>query len=232
MPVQHFPNPRNSTPEGIVAFGHDLQPESLALAYAQGIFPWPIEGLPLAWFCPPERAILEVQHLHIPRSLARAQRKHPFRYTVNEAFGEVISACSQVPRPGQNGTWITEAMKQAYCRFHRLGHAHSVEVWRENHLVGGIYGVDAGGAFAGESMFHREPNASKLAILFLLEFLQSRGLDWIDIQVMTPHMQALGARVISRNTFLKKLAQTQARHSSYWETSGVRLFSKDFTLKD
>ena len=116
-----------------------------------------------------------------------------------------------MPRDNQPGTWITDEMQAAYVRLHELGHAHSVEAWRGDALVGGVYGVDAGGAFAGESMFYRESNASKLALLFLVDHLRARGLDWIDIQTMTPHMRALGARMISRNGFLDRLRATQAK---------------------
>jgi leucyl/phenylalanyl-tRNA--protein transferase len=211
MAILKFPDPRLASPEGIVALGGDLEPESLILAYEQGIFPWPIQGLPLAWFCPPERAILEWDQLHIPRSLARFERKKPFQFSLDQNFDQVISECSKIPRPEQEGTWITKKMLAAYKRFHKLGHAHSVEVWNKNKLVGGLYGVNAGGVFAGESMFHLEPNASKLAILFLMKHLHSQGSDWMDIQVMTPHMEALGARTLSRDEYLKKLSQEQAK---------------------
>jgi leucyl/phenylalanyl-tRNA--protein transferase len=212
MAIQKFPDPRLASPEGILALGGDLEPESLLLAYRQGIFPWPVQGLPLAWFCPPERAILEWDRLHIPRSLARFERKKTFQFSLDQNFDQVITECSKVPRPHQEGTWITKKMLAAYKRFHKLGHAHSVEVWRDRALVGGLYGVDAGGVFAGESMFHLEPNASKLAILFLMNHLHARGCDWMDIQVMTPHMEALGARIITRDEYLERLAQDQAKN--------------------
>lgn len=208
MVIKRFPNPRNSTPEGIVAIGGDLEPESLILAYRQGIFPWPIEGLPLTWFCPPTRAILEWDRLHIPRSLAKVKRKNRFHFTWDQAFPQVIEACSQIPRPHQSGTWITDEIKEAYCTFHQLGYAHSLEVWKDQELVGGLYGVDAGGVFAGESMFYLEPNASKLAILFLMEYLYSRGSTWLDIQTLTPHMEGLGAREIDRDEFLIRLQES------------------------
>lgn len=213
MAILKFPNPRISTPEGIVAIGGDLDPESLILAYSQGIFPWPIEGLPLTWFCPPQRAILEFKHLHISQSLKRSRKKSPFLFTIDQSFKKVIEECAKTPRPNQEGTWITPQIIDSYCTLHKLGHAHSIEVWNETQLVGGLYGVASSGAFAAESMFHHEANASKLAILFLLEHLYTRQLDWIDIQVMTPHMQALGAQLISRDEFLTKLAETQALKS-------------------
>jgi leucyl/phenylalanyl-tRNA--protein transferase len=208
MVIKRFPDPRHSTPEGIVAVGGDLEPESLLLAYRQGIFPWPISDLPLTWFCPPTRAILEWDQLHIPRSLVKTRKKNLFQFTFDQAFSHVIEACSQIPRPHQPGTWITDEIKQAYCKLHELGHAHSIEVWKDQQLVGGLYGVDAGGVFAGESMFYLEPNASKLAILTLMEHLHAKGSHWMDIQVLTPHMEAMGAREVPRNEFLNRLKET------------------------
>jgi leucyl/phenylalanyl-tRNA--protein transferase len=217
MPILKFPDPRQSTTEGIIALGGDLEPESLMLAYRQGIFPWPHPGYPLVWFCPPERAILEIDRLHISRSLARARKRCDFKFTWDTAFDSVISHCASIARPFQDGTWITEEMVAAYRELHRLGHAHSLEVWNENELVGGIYGVDSGGVFSGESMFYLKPNASKFAILYLLEFLSSKGLSWIDIQVMTPHMEALGARLIPRDEFLTKLENEFKRELRLFE---------------
>lgn len=218
MPILKFPNPRQTTSEGIVALGGDLEPESLLLAYRQGIFPWPMEGIPLPWFCPPHRAILEKDRLHIPKSLSRAFKKASFTYTIDRCFSKVIHHCQAAFRPGQKGTWITEEMGQAYNRLHQLGYAHSIEVWNQDRLVGGIYGVDAGGVFSGESMFHLESNASKCGILFLLDYLETRGLTWIDIQTLTPHMENLGAREIPRDDFLERLEKTLAQ--------GLMLFSE------
>jgi leucyl/phenylalanyl-tRNA--protein transferase len=211
-----FPNPRDATPEGVVAVGGTPEPDYLFEAYSNGIFPWPVEGYPLLWFSPPERGVLVFDELHVPRSLARERRRNLFRFTIDRAFERVMRACASVVRAHEAGTWITRGMIRGYCEFHRRGHAHSVEVWEGEELVGGLYGVDAGGAFAGESMFHLRPNASKLALLFLVEHLKARGLDWLDIQVLTPHMQALGARLITRDEFLERLAR--ARHR------GLKLF--------
>ncbi len=203
--ILKFPDPRKSTPEGIVAIGGDLEPESLKLAYSMGIFPWPIEDFPLAWFCPPERAILEFDQLHVPRSLKKVIQKHPFQLTFNQAFRQVIQECAHTPRAGQDGTWITPEMIEAYSVFNQLGYASSVEVWKEGILIGGIYGVEVESIFSAESMFHHVPNASKIALLYLIQHLQSKGLTWIDIQVMTPHMEKLGARIISRDAFLDRV---------------------------
>lgn len=211
MPVRAFPDPRSANSDGIVAVGGDLHPDTLLLAYRQGIFPWPVDRLPLLWFCPAERGVLEFKDLHIPRSLARAQRLTALRFTIDRAFADVIRACAATPRPGQEGTWITPAIVAAYVRLHRLGIAHSAEAWNGARLVGGIYGVDIDGAFAAESMFYHESNASKLALLHLIEHFRARGLDWLDVQVLTPHMRRLGAKAIPRNSFLEKLQRTRAR---------------------
>ena len=211
MAETRFPDPRNANPDGVVAVGGRPEPALLEEAYARGIFPWPIEGYPLLWFSPPERALLFFDELHVPRSLARERRRTRLTFTVDRAFELVIRACASVARAHETGTWITPWMIRGYCEFHRRGRAHSVEAWEGVELVGGVYGVDAGGAFAGESMFHLRPNASKLALLHLVEHLRARGLDWLDIQVMTPHMEALGARLVPREEFLQRLADTRAR---------------------
>lgn len=216
MAKANFPDPRKASPEGIVAVGGQPVPELLFEAYANGIFPWPVEGYPLLWFSPPERGVLFFKELHIPRSLAHERKRARFRFTFDRAFERVIEACATATRADGEGTWITEAMRRGYIEFHRDGHAHSVEAWEGEQLVGGLYGVDAGGAFAGESMFYLRPNASKLALLFLIEHLASRGLEWLDIQVLTPHLKALGARLISREEFLELLAQARRR--------GLKLF--------
>ncbi|HEY8514535.1 MAG TPA: leucyl/phenylalanyl-tRNA--protein transferase [Candidatus Binatia bacterium] len=201
----------STTSDDIVALGGNLEPETLRQAYRNGVFPWPADDLPLLWFCPRERAILEFSRLHVPRSLARARRKSRFRFTIDAAFAEVIENCATTPRPGQDGTWITDELREAYVRLHGLGIAHSVEAWLDGRLVGGVYGVDTDGAFSAESMFYHEPYASKLALLFLIDHLASRGAEWIDIQVMTPHMERLGARNVSRREFLDLLRRTRAR---------------------
>jgi leucyl/phenylalanyl-tRNA---protein transferase len=199
------------TQDDIVAVGGELDPETLLRAYRHGIFPWPVESLPLLWFCPRERAILDFADLHVGRSLARARRRSTLRFTVDAAFPAVIAACADSPRPGQENTWITPAILAAYTRLHALGVAHSVEAWRGEALVAGVYGVDVDGAFAAESMFHRESDASKLALLYLVDVLRAGGLDWLDVQVMTPHLERLGARTIPRREFLARLARTRAR---------------------
>jgi len=197
----------------IVGFGGDLSVENLRGAYRRGIFPWHIDGLPLPWFCPERRAVLEFSDLHIPRSLRKEREKTDFTFTIDRNFRRVIENCAKTPRPGETGTWITRDFIHAYDRFHKAGAAHSVEVRNASgELVGGLYGVDAGGVFCGESMFHTESNASKLALLFLIEHLQTHGATWLDTQVMTPHFEVLGAKEIGREEFLDKLAETQKQN--------------------
>ena len=216
MAETQFPDPREATPEGIVAVGGRPEPALLEEAYARGIFPWPVEGYPLLWFSPPERGLIFFDELHVPRSLARERRRTRFTFTFDRAFDRVIRACRTVVRAHEKGTWITPDVVRGYCEFHRRGRAHSVEAWEDGELVGGLYGVDAGGAFAGESMFHLRPNASKLALLHLIEHLRARGLEWLDIQVLTPHTEALGARLVPREEFLELLARARRR--------GIKLF--------
>ncbi len=200
------------SPNDIVAVGGALSTENLIRAYRSGIFPWPIDEEILPWFCPEKRAILDFSELHIPRRLARIQKQKPFRFTIDQAFQQVIVACATVRRKEETGTWITRQMINAYYKLHLEGHAHSVEAWDGEDLVGGVYGVDAGGAFSGESMFSYRTNASKLALLHLIEHLRTRGLGWIDIQTMSVHMHALGAKEIDRSEFLRRLAFAQRRN--------------------
>jgi leucyl/phenylalanyl-tRNA---protein transferase len=197
--------------DGIVALGGPLTTTNLLRAYRNGIFPWPITEDILPWCCPEERGILDFDELHIPRRLARTKRQSTFHFTIDRAFPQVIAHCATVQRTHESGTWITRQMIDAYCELHKQGHAHSVEVWEDAELVGGLYGVDASGSFSGESMFSLRSNASKLALLFLIKHLRERGLDWIDIQMVTPHLEALGGKTVSRADFLARLRATQKR---------------------
>lgn len=192
--------------EDVVAFGIEPTVENLIEAYSKGIFPWPMEGVPLPWFCPRRRAVIEFTELHVPRSLAKERRRSRLRFTIDADFAGVVRECALSVRPGQDGTWITSEVVDRYTELHKAGHAHSVEAWdADGNLTGGLYGVDAGGVFCGESMFYKEPNASKLALLFLIDHLKARGSSWLDCQVMTPHMRALGAKEIRRSEFLHRL---------------------------
>lgn len=193
----------------IVAVGLDLKPKTLLHAYENGVFPWPSPGLPLLWYCPTRRGVLHFKDLHVNKRLRQYLKKAPWTYTVDTAFERVIEEASQ---RGPEETWITDEMKAAYTELHRLGHAHSVEVWDGKNLVGGLYGVDTANYFAGESMFHRADNASKAALLFAISRLLAVGREWMDIQVVTPHMEALGGKEISRKQFLNWLkAAKEAR---------------------
>ena len=195
----------------IIGFGWALSVETVRDAYRKGVFPWPIKGMPLPWFCPEKRAVLNFSELHVSRSLAKEQRRTSFEITIDKDFAGVVENCSNVPRADQSGTWITGEYSKVYNELHELGGAHSIEVWEKDELVGGLYGVDADGLFCGESMFFKRPNASKLALLHLIDHLKSRGAEWLDIQVMTPHMKKFGAVEIARTDFLKRLKETQAR---------------------
>jgi leucyl/phenylalanyl-tRNA--protein transferase len=211
-----FPDPRRVRGD-IVAIGDDLSVETLRDAYRHGIFPWPHgERLPLPWFSPRRRTVIVFDELHVGRTLRKAAKRTGLTFTIDRDFAAVIRNCAGTPRPDQDGTWIDERIIDAYTRFHAEGDAHSVEAWQNGELVGGLYGIDAGGLFTGESMFYKVSDASRLALLFLIDHLRERGCTWLDCQVMTPHMEALGAREIPRAMFLDLLEKAQA--------SGRRLF--------
>jgi len=202
-----FPDPDQALrdPNGLLAVGGDLQPERLLLAYRQGIFPWYSRGEPILWWSPDPRAVIPTGGLHVSRSLHRDLRRQPFAVSCNRAFTEVVEHCAAVRRRGQHGTWIHPAMQRAYCRLHQLGHAHSVEVWLENRLVGGVYGVRIGSVFCGESMFSLVSNASKLALMTLFECPHLGPPSLLDCQVMNPHLASLGAVAWPRWRFLEHL---------------------------
>lgn len=197
-----FPDPRSTNAEGLVAIGGDLSVARLRLAYRSGIFPWTVN--PISWWSPDPRGIFELEQFHIPRSLQKFVRKQPFEITVDRAFKQVMQACAE-PGPGRTGVWITPEFVEAYTRLHEAGDAHSVECWHEGELVGGIYGVSLGGFFAGESMFHRTTNASKVALCHLVGHLRERGFGLFDIQMVTPATRQLGAVAISRDEYLQRL---------------------------
>jgi leucyl/phenylalanyl-tRNA---protein transferase len=212
MSATEWTSPDPADEIGLVALDYNLSPERLISAYRHGIFPWPDSNpfSPIPWVCPPRRAILDFAALHVPKNLRKAQRAHgSLRFTTDAAFPAVIAACASAPRAGQRGTWITPAMIAAYTELHRRGQAHSVEAWDGDTLVGGLYGVTAGGVFTGESMFHRIDDASKLCVLHLIEHLRERGATWIDIQQLTRHFALLGAHEIERGEFLRRLAAEQ-----------------------
>ncbi len=199
-----FPNPESARPDGLVAIGGDFSPERLRLAYRSGIFPWSVN--PITWWSPDPRGVLELGQLHISRSLDRSLRRGGFRVTSDLAFSEVITACAEVPRPGQS-SWISRPFVVAYQRLYELGFAHSIEVWKAEELVGGLYGVVTGGCFSGESMFHRVSDASKVGLVHLVRHLQTRGFVLFDTQMVTPVTESLGAKEIPRADFLRRLRQ-------------------------
>lgn len=212
--VNIFPDPRYFPGvEGVVYVGADLEVKTLVQAYRLGIFPWPVEGYPLLWHCPDPRGILDFDKLHIPKSLKRFLKKSPYTITFNRTFRDVIENCALQPRKGQDGTWILPSFIPAYTKFHRAGYAHSIECWQGERLVGGLYGVFVGGVFSGESMFHVEPNASKLCLIALVERLKAFGFTWMDIQMVTPVTKLLGGDYISREVFLDRLEELRKRNA-------------------
>ncbi len=199
-----FPDPALAEPDGLLAIEGDLSAERLVLAYQNGIFPWYSEDEPILWFSPHERFVLYPNELRISKSMKQVIRSDKFRVTFDRNFAAVITACADAKREGQDGTWITADMQQAYINLHELGVAHSVEVWLNDELVGGLYGVEVNRVFCGESMFSKVSNASKLALIALC---QTNRYDLIDCQVHTEHLASLGAKMISREEYLAVLKQ-------------------------
>jgi len=207
-----FPDPAQADREGLVAFGGDLSPGRLLLAYRSGIFPWTVK--PITWWSPDPRGIIELTEFQPSRRLAQIIRREPYVVTRDRAFAEVMRGCAE-PAPGRDTTWITPEFIRAYTALHELGHAHSVECWQGPALVGGIYGVSVGGLFAGESMFYRADNASKIALVHLLTHLRACGFQLFDIQMVTPATRALGAKEIPRREYLRRLARAVALHCPF-----------------
>jgi leucyl/phenylalanyl-tRNA--protein transferase len=201
-----FPDPAWATPTGLLAVGGDLSAERLLLAYSLGIFPWSGPEEPILWWSPPQRCIIEPTRFHVSRSLRRLLQQRRFTVTFDQAFPQVVHACAASRLVQQQQTWITPGMIEAYCVLHRLGFAHSAEAWRDERLVGGIYGVSLGSAFFGESMFKYETNASKVAFATLAQRLVEWQFTMIDCQMTNPHLLRLGAQEIPRSQFLRQLA--------------------------
>jgi leucyl/phenylalanyl-tRNA--protein transferase len=203
-----FPEPNQADRHGLVAVGGDLSVERLLLAYRVGVFPWTDD--PITWWSPDPRAIFELDQFHVPRSLARTLRKNEFQVTFDQDFENVIRACADSV-PGRRSTWISSKFITAYSELHRQDHAHSVECWLKGALVGGVYGVAIGGLFAGESMFHKTTDASKVALFFLINRLSHKGYSLFDIQMLTPVTALLGAVEIRRKEYLRRLAEAIKR---------------------
>ncbi len=208
-----FPDPRQADAQGLVAVGGDLSVQRLLCAYASGVFPWYCEGDPILWFSPDPRMIFLPGDFRFSRTLRKTVSSGRFSVSVDTDFRSVIENCARVSREGQEGTWITEGMKAAYCRLHELGYAHSFETYSDGNLVGGLYGVSLGRAFFGESMFHTETDASKVAFFHLARKCAEIGFDFIDSQVPTDHMKSLGGREISRKEFLLMLEVSLEKES-------------------
>jgi leucyl/phenylalanyl-tRNA--protein transferase len=208
----NFPDPRSATREGLVAVGGEMTVRRLLEAYRSGIFPWTVN--PVTWWSPDPRAVFELNQFHVSKSLAKVIRQGIFKTTADQAFREVMAGCAEAG-PGRKDTWVTAEFIDAYTRMYEQGHAHSLECWRDDRLVGGIYGVALGGLFAGESMFHRESNASKVALFYLMQHLRGRNFLLFDVQMLTPITRQLGAMVISREEYLKRLAEAVRRSCSF-----------------
>jgi leucyl/phenylalanyl-tRNA--protein transferase len=203
-PALAFP-PVDKAEDGLLAVGGDLSPERLLLAYRSGIFPWYDEDLPILWHSPDPRCVIPVDRVHVGRTLRRVIGAGTYEVRYDTAFERVIRACQKAPRPGQDGTWITEEMVRAYVTLYRMGYAHSVESWHDGELAGGLYGVSLGRVFFGESMFARAPNASKVALVHLAQRVACWEFPFVDAQVPTPHTVAMGAEEWPRATFIRAL---------------------------
>ncbi|UQD55242.1 leucyl/phenylalanyl-tRNA--protein transferase [Flavobacterium sp. K5-23] len=202
-----FPPVYKADYDGILAVGGDLSPERLQLAYKSGIFPWFEEDDPIIWWSPNPRMVLFLDELIVSKSMRNILNRNTFTVTFNQNFRDVISNCQKIKRDGQNGTWITNAMTEAYCKLHEMGIAKSVEVWQNEELVGGLYGIDMGHVFCGESMFSTVSNASKVAFIALVNHLKDNHYKLLDCQVHNPHLESLGCREIDREEFVKILSK-------------------------
>lgn len=196
-----FPPVDTAEPDGLLAIGGDLSVERLLLAYRKGIFPW-YEGDHILWWCPDPRFVLFPDELKVSKSMKQVLKKKEYDFTINKDFEQVINNCKTITRKGQEGTWITDEVKKAYTLLHKKGFAHSAEAWKDGKLVGGLYGIRLGKIFFGESMFSNESNASKFGFIKYIEYLKSEGVELIDCQVYTGHLESLGARMISRKAFV------------------------------
>lgn len=220
-PNTHFPPVELASPDGLLSIGGELTTEWLLESYTSGIFPWPLIGggcSILAWYSPDPRAIIEFDQFHVSRRLHRRIRSGRFRVSINEDFSGVIEACGK-PRKTGEGTWITDSLAHAFQRLHELGFAHSVEVWSNETLVGGLYGISLGGFFAGESMFYRERDASKVALTFLVNHLRQRGFCLFDVQQSSSHLASLGAIEIPRRQFIRRLRKSLQLNVTFTDTS-------------
>ena len=220
LPDEHiFPDPELADPTGLIAVGGDLHPSRVLRGYASGIFPWYSEGQPILWHSPDPRFVLELDQLHVGRTLRQTMKKRPYQLTLDSAFGDVIAHCAETPRPGQDGTWITDEMEQTYNHLHDIGFAHSVEACQDGFLVGGLYGVSLGSIFFGESMFAHASDASKIAFVAFVRQLRRWDFDLLDSQVHTDHLARFGTHEITRTDYLGKLREclTKPTRQGRWD---------------
>lgn len=203
----HFPHPSLAEPEGLLAVGGDLSRDRLLTAYSHGIFPWFSDNEPIMWWSPDPRLVLFPQEFKASRTLKKIVRRNVFQITADQVFEQVIKECAHIRTENNEPTWVVEEMIEAYCRLHEAGYAHSVEAWNQGELVGGLYGVSLGRCFFGESMFARQSNASKVALVWLVRYLLAKSFTLIDCQVTTSHLISLGAREIPRQRFLRLLEE-------------------------
>ncbi len=210
MANKQFPSVEEADEHGIVAIGGDFEPETLIEAYRQGIFPWTVGGYPYVWFAPPMRAVLFFEDFHISQSLKKIRRKEPFTFRIDTNFDGVITGCARAKNRKHRGTWLTPEYMNGYRALYERGYCHCIEAYEGEKLVGGIYGVSVGKLFSAESMFYTKPNASKLALCFLVDYLQERGVQWIDCQVLNEFTRDLGAVEIKRERFTAMVAEYAA----------------------
>ncbi len=203
-----FPDPRQTDDDGLLVIGGDLSLENLKSAYEIGVFPWPQPGLPMLWFSPVNRGIIDFSDFKVPSRLSRYLKKENFELRIDTSFRHVIENCAQSFRKNESGTWILPEMIDAYEEFHRAGYAHSIECWDEGEIVGGLYGVFMRGVFSAESMFFKKSHASKFCLIQLVEHLKKRNCSWVDIQMVTPITESFGGKYIVRNDFLERLKKS------------------------
>jgi len=200
-----FPPADHANQDGLLAIGGKLTEDWLLMAYQHGVFPWFSEGDPIMWWSPNPRFVLKPENVKVSKSMRPILNSEKYSFKFDSDFEQVIENCSRIPRQGQNGTWITTHMMDAYIALHKIGMAHSAEIWEDDQLIGGLYGVSIGGMFFGESMFSKKPNASKLALIRLSEWLKQKGFDLIDCQIYSEHLERMGAQLISRADFISEL---------------------------
>lgn len=231
LPEEHiFPHPNYAMEDGLLAIGGDLHPKRILAAYQNGIFPWFGDNEPILWWSPNPRFVLFPDELKIAKSMRPILRKNNYTVSVNQNFENVISQCKSISRPEQNGTWITPEMKQAYITLHQMGYAHSVELWdAKGNLNGGLYGIAFGKIFCGESMFAKTSNASKIAFIYFVNFLNTQGFELIDCQMETPHLAHFGAKLIKRSVFLACVKQNSNTKSpiSNWSSTFQQYFEQN-----